>query len=97
MTSSINYQYGDVDAHGALLESQAGQLEVEHQRILKHLNETADFWGGTGSTKYQDFVTELNRNFAIIFQELHSHGGKVKTASGNTAHTDGGVGGTWSL
>ncbi|MGY4646208.1 WXG100 family type VII secretion target [Mycobacterium sp. URHB0021] len=94
---SINYQYADVEAHGGLLEAQAGQLEAEHQAILKHLNEASEFWGGVGSSGFQEFVTELNRNFAVIFQELHSHGGKVKTVSGNTAHTDSGVGGTWSV
>jgi uncharacterized protein YukE len=94
---SINYQYADVEGHGSLLESQAGSLEAEHQAILKDLQESADIWGGVGSTGYQEFVTELNRNFQVIFQELHSHGGKVKTASSNTAHTDSGVGGTWSV
>lgn len=33
----------------------------------------------------------------VIFHQLHDHGGKVKTASGNTAHTDSGVGGTWAV
>lgn len=94
---SINYQYSDVESHGSLLQSQAGQLEAEHQAILKDLNESAEMWGGVGSTGYQDFVTELNKNFAIIFQELHAHGGKVTSASHNTAHTDSGVGGTWSV
>lgn len=94
---TIGYQYSDVEGHGSLLEAQAGQLEAEHQAILKDLNESAEMWGGVGSTGYQEFVTELNRNFQVIFQELHSHGGKVKTASGNTAHTDSGVGGTWSV
>lgn len=93
----INYQFGDVDAHAGVLQSQAGNLEAEHQAILKHLNEAADFWGGAGSTGFQEFVTELNRNFAIIFQELHSHGGKVRNVNGNTEHTDSGVGGTWAV
>lgn len=93
----LEYKFGEVDAHGAVLQSQAGALEAEHQAILKHLNEAADFWGGAGSTGFQEFVTELNRNFAIIFQELHGHGGKVKNVNGNTEHTDAGVGGTWSI
>jgi len=93
----INYQFGDVDAHAGVLQSQAGNLEAEHQAILKHLNEAADFWGGAGSTGFQEFVTELNRNFAIIFQELHGHGGKVRNVNGNTEHTDSGVGGTWAV
>lgn len=93
----INYQYSDVEGHGALLQSQAGSLEAEHQAILNDLNAVADFWGGTGSTGFQEFVAELNRNFRVIFEQLGEHGGKIKTASGNTAHTDSGVGGTWSI
>jgi uncharacterized protein YukE len=97
MTSNIKYGYADVEAHGALLKSQAASLENEHQAILKHLNEAAEFWGGTGSSNFQEFVAELNRNFAVIFQELDQHGGKVQTASHNTSGTDSGVAGTWSV
>ena len=28
---SINYQFGDVDAHGATIRQQAASLEQEHQ------------------------------------------------------------------
>jgi hypothetical protein len=28
---TINYQSGDVDAHGALIRAQAASLEAEHQ------------------------------------------------------------------
>ena len=31
---SINYQFGDVDAHGALIRAQAASLEAEHQAIV---------------------------------------------------------------
>jgi uncharacterized protein YukE len=94
---AISYTYGDVESHGNLLKAQAGQLEAEHQAILRDLQESAEIWGGVGSTGYQEFVTELNRNFAVIFEELHAHGGKVGVASSNTQHTDSGVGGTWSV
>ena len=97
MTSNIKYGYSDVDAHGALLKSQAGQLEAEHQAILKHLNEVADFWGGAGNTNFHEFVNELNRNFAVISQELEQHGGKVQTAGHSTEFSDGGVARTWSV
>lgn len=94
---TINYQFGDVDAHGGALKAQAAALEAERQAILNNLNGAADMWGGQGSAGFQQFVTELNRNFTIIFQELHEHGGKVQTASHNTAHTDGSVGGSWAV
>ena len=32
---SISYQFGDVDAHGALIRSQAASLESEHQSIVR--------------------------------------------------------------
>ncbi|MCV7031363.1 type VII secretion protein EsxI [Mycobacterium sherrisii] len=32
---SINYQFGDVDAHGALIRAQAASLEAEHQAIVR--------------------------------------------------------------
>ena len=32
---SINYQFGDVDAHGALIRAQAASLEAEHQAIIR--------------------------------------------------------------
>jgi uncharacterized protein YukE len=94
---SINYQYADVESHGALLKAQAGQLEVEHQSILKDLTEAADMWGGTGSAAFQEFVTELGRNFQVIYHAMEIHGGTVQTASHNTAHTDSSVGGTWTV
>ncbi len=28
---TINYQFGDVDDHGAMIRAQAGLLEAEHQ------------------------------------------------------------------
>ncbi|CKO73903.1 ESAT-6 like protein ESXI [Mycobacterium tuberculosis] len=31
---TINYQFGDVDAHGAMIRAQAGSLEAEHQAII---------------------------------------------------------------
>lgn len=92
---AISYHYADVHGHGKLLQAQAGSLEEEHQAILNDLNNCADFWGGTGSAGFQEFVNELNRNFRVIFEQLHEHGGKVGNAAFNTEHTDSGVGGTW--
>ncbi|MBV9349947.1 MAG: type VII secretion protein EsxI, partial [Mycobacterium sp.] len=47
---SINYQFGDVDAHGALVRAQAASLEAEHQSIIRDVLAAGDFWGGAGST-----------------------------------------------
>ena len=46
---SINYQFGDVDAHGALIRAQAASLEAEHQSIVRDVLAAGDFWGGAGS------------------------------------------------
>ena len=43
---SISYQFGDVDAHGALIRSQAASLEAEHQSIVRDVLAAGDFWGG---------------------------------------------------
>ncbi len=97
MGQPISYHYSDVEGHGATLQAQAASLEVTHQQILTDLNHCADFWGGTGSSGFQEFVNELNRNFRVVFEQLGEHGGKIKTVSSNTAHTDSGVGGTWAV
>ncbi|MGB7143369.1 WXG100 family type VII secretion target, partial [Mycobacterium sp.] len=56
---SINYQFGDVDAHGALIRSQAASLEQEHQSIVRDVLAAGDFWGGSGSVACQEFITQL--------------------------------------
>lgn len=94
---AIGYHYADVEGHGALLKGQAGALEAEHQAIIRDMTAAADFWGGVGSSGFQEFVTELGRNFQVIYHALESHGSTVQTVSQNTAHTDSGVGGTWSV
>ena len=60
---SISYQFGDVDAHGALIRSQAASLEAEHQSIVRDVLAAGDFWGGSGSVACQEFITQLGRNF----------------------------------
>ncbi|MCV7166529.1 hypothetical protein [Mycobacterium stomatepiae] len=39
---SINYQFGDVDAHGALIRAQAASLEAEHQAIVRDVLAAGD-------------------------------------------------------
>lgn len=46
---TINYQFGDVDAHGAMIRAQAAALEAEHQAIVRDVLAAGDFWGGAGS------------------------------------------------
>jgi uncharacterized protein YukE len=60
---TINYQFGDVDAHGALIRAQAASLEAEHQAIVRDVLAAGDFWGG-----------DLGRNFQVIYERANAHG-----------------------
>jgi uncharacterized protein YukE len=93
---TINYQFGDVDAHGALIRAQAANLEAEHQAIIRDVLAAGDFWGGAGSTACQQFITELGRNFQVIYEQANAHGSKVQTAGSNMASTDSAVGSSWA-
>jgi Proteins of 100 residues with WXG len=95
-TMTINYQFGDVDAHGALIRAQAANLEAEHQAITRDALAAGDFWGGAGSTACQQFITELGRNFQVIHGQANAHDTKVQTAGSNMASTDGAVGSSWA-
>ncbi len=68
---SISYQFGDVDAHGAMIRSQAASLEAEHQSIVRDVLAAGDFWGGSGSVACQEFITQLGRNFQIIYEQAN--------------------------
>ncbi len=85
---SISYQFGDVDAHGALIRAQAASLEAEHQSIVRDVLAAGDFWGGSGSVACQEFITQLGRNFQVIYEQANAHGQKVQTAGNNMNTTD---------
>lgn len=92
---TINYQFGDVNAHGALIKAQAASLEAEHQAIIRDVLAAGAFWGGAGSVACQEFIAQLGRNFQVIYQQAASHGSKVQNAGNNMASTDGAVGSSW--
>jgi uncharacterized protein YukE len=93
---TINYQFADVDAHGALIRAQAAAMEAEHQAIIRDVLAAGDFWGGAGSAGCQEFITQLGRNFQVIYDQANAHGTKVQTASANMASTDSAVGASWA-
>jgi uncharacterized protein YukE len=93
---SINYQFGDVDAHGGTIRAQAAALEAEHQAIIRDVLAAGDFWGGSGSAACQEFITAVGRNFAVIYQQANAHGQKVQTAGSNMASTDSAVSSSWA-
>jgi WXG100 family type VII secretion target len=94
---SLGYHFDDVGHHGAVLKGQAAALEAEYHAILNDVNAAADFWGGAGSTAFQHFVTELNRNFQQIFTALDDHGAKVQTVSSNMQTLDQGIQHGWMV
>jgi hypothetical protein len=44
----------------------------------------------------QEFITQLGRNFHVIYQQANSHGQQVQTAGSNMASTDSAVGSSWA-
>ena len=94
---SLNYTFDDVHHHGATLIGQAAALEAEYHAIMNDVNAAADFWGGAGSTAFQQFVIELNRNFQQIFTTLEEHGGKVQTVGSNMQQLDQSIQHGWTV
>jgi uncharacterized protein YukE len=74
---------------------QAASLEAEHQAIVRDVLAAGDFWGGAGSAACQQFITDLGRNFQVIYEQANAHGAKVQTAGANMASTDSAVGSSW--
>ncbi len=56
----------------------------------------SDFWGGAGSAACQGFITQLGRNFQVIYEQANAHGQKVQAAGNNMAQTDSAVGSSWA-
>jgi hypothetical protein len=44
----------------------------------------------------QEFITQLGRNFQVIYEQANAHGQKVQTAGSNMASTDSAVGSSWA-
>ena len=55
-----------------------------------------DFWGGAGSVACTEFITQLGRNFQVIYEQANSHGQKVQTGRLQHGSTDNAVGGSWA-
>ncbi|RFZ01826.1 putative ESAT-6-like protein 6 [Mycobacterium marinum] len=51
---------------------------------------------GAGSVACQEFITQLGRNFQVIYEQANSHGQKVQAAGNNMAQTDSAVGSSWA-
>ncbi len=44
----------------------------------------------------QGFITQLGRNFQVIYEQANAHGQKVQAAGNNMAQTDSAVGSSWA-
>jgi hypothetical protein len=44
----------------------------------------------------QQFITDLGRNFQVIYEQANAHGQKVQSAGNNMATTDSAVGSSWA-
>jgi uncharacterized protein YukE len=93
---TLSYQFGDVDAHGSTIRAQAAPLEAEHQATVRDVLAADDFWDGAGSIACQEFITQLGRNFQVIYRQANAHRQKVQTAGSNMASTDSAVGSGWT-
>ncbi len=89
---SINYQFGDVDAHGAANRVQEMALQTEHQAILRDVLAAGDFWGGAGSEACQGFITESGGNLQVIHEQSNTDGSQVQSAGSHMACTDSAAG-----
>ncbi len=87
---TINYQFGDVDAHSATIRVQTMALVAEHQAILRDVLAAADFWGGAGSSACQGFIIELGRNFQVIYRASNTT--DVQSTGCHMADTDSAAG-----
>jgi Proteins of 100 residues with WXG len=85
-----------LDARGATIRAQAMALEAEHHSIARDVLPAGDLWGGARSNACQQFITELGRNFQVIYEQANGHGSKVQTAGSNMASTDSAVGFSWA-
>nr|WP_052216320.1 WXG100 family type VII secretion target [Mycobacterium tuberculosis] len=53
-------------------------------------------WSSAASDVYKGFMTQLGRNFQVIYEQANAHGQKVQAAGNNMAQTDSAVGSSWA-
>ncbi len=78
-----------------MASGEAGGLDVWAE-CLGDVLTASDFWGGAGSAACQGFITQLGRNFQVIYEQANAHGQKVQAAGNNMAQTDSAVGSSWA-
>jgi hypothetical protein len=67
--SALGQELGTAgDPHSAARLAQVHALETEHQAIVRDVLAAGDFWGGAGSVACQEYITQLGRNFQVIYE-----------------------------
>jgi len=70
--SALGQELGTAgDPHSAARLAQVHALETEHQAIVRDVLAAGDFWGGAGSVACQEYITQLGRNFQVIYEGLN--------------------------
>ena len=91
---TINYQFGDVDANGALIRAQRRRWRQRIRPSSVMCLPPASFGAVPGRRPANS--SSLGRNFQVIYEQANAHGSKVQTASSNMASTDSAVGSSWA-
>lgn len=60
-------------------------LASEEQAIVRDVLAAGDFWGGSGSVACQEFITQVGRNFQIIYELFSSFQSTIGYAAANQA------------
>jgi hypothetical protein len=71
-----------VDAQGVRIPAQAMVLEAWHQAIIRDVPAVSGFWGGAGSTAFQQSIIGMRCNLEMIYKQANAqgHGAEVQTA-----------------
>ena len=78
---TIDYQFSDIDIPDATIWARAASLRAVHQEIVRDVLAAGGFWGGAGSAACQGFITQLARNFQLIYECADAHDQKVQAAA----------------
>lgn len=57
---------------GGAIRARVLAAQSEHQAIIRDVLAAADFWGGTRSPAWKDFMSDLGRNFEVIYDQCSS-------------------------
>jgi WXG100 family type VII secretion target len=96
MSQPIQWNYGDLASHAGTIGNTAASLSDVHNRIMADVQACGEFWQSKGQAAYDQFVTELNRNFQVAFESLEDHGRRVTQTTANTQDHDSSVASSWA-